>query len=60
MATREQILAKYARYNASRKGQARRKKYEEAHPERKERWSPIMFATARDRRVLLWREIRSR
>jgi hypothetical protein len=59
MATREQILAKYARYNASRKGQARKKKYEDAHPERKERWSPIMVAKAYDRRVLLW-QTRSR
>jgi hypothetical protein len=51
MATREQILAKYARYNESPAGRARRKRYEDAHPERKERWSPIMAAKARDRKV---------
>jgi hypothetical protein len=47
MATREQILAKYARYNASSKGKARRDKYEAAHPERATRWSPIMVIKAR-------------
>jgi hypothetical protein len=51
MATREQILAKYARYNKSRKGQARRKKYEAAHPERATRWAPIMAIKAMDRKV---------
>jgi hypothetical protein len=51
MATREQILAKYARYNASAKGRARNKKYEDAHPERKTRWAPIMTIKAMDRKV---------
>ncbi len=40
---------KYARYNASAKGKARRKRYEDAHPERATRWSPLMAAKARDR-----------
>ncbi len=41
-------LAKYRKYNASRKGQQRHKKYEEAHPERRERgWSPVMLYRGR-------------
>lgn len=51
MATREQILAKYARYNASRKGKRRRERYEAAHPERSTRWPVIMEVKARDRKV---------
>jgi hypothetical protein len=51
MATREQILAKYARYNASAKGQARRKRYEKKNPERATRWAPIMAIKAMDRKV---------
>lgn len=43
-------LEKYRRYNASSKGQARRKTYEDAHPERRERWSPIMLRRARGNR----------
>lgn len=31
-------LARHQRYNASAKGQARNKRYEEKHPERKTRW----------------------
>jgi hypothetical protein len=31
----------HRRYNASAKGQARNKRYEEKHPERRIRWSPI-------------------
>jgi hypothetical protein len=34
--------SKHALYNRSAKGQARNKRYEEAHPERKNRWDPIM------------------
>jgi hypothetical protein len=38
----ERRLAKYRRYNASKKGQDRDKKYEDAHPERAQRWSVEM------------------
>jgi hypothetical protein len=31
----------HRRYNVSAKGQARNKRYEAKHPERKIRWSPI-------------------
>ena len=31
------------KYNRSAKGQVRNKRYEAAHPERKNRWSPIML-----------------
>lgn len=31
-------LARHQRYNASAKGQARNKRYEDKHPERKTRW----------------------
>jgi len=48
--TDQQRLAKYARYNASEKGQARRKRYEDKHPERRERWSVIMRLKAYDKR----------
>lgn len=47
---RQLYLARQARYNGSAKGQARNRKYEDAHPERKERWSVIMEVKARDRR----------
>ena len=40
-------LAKYARYNASSKGQARRKIYEDAHPERATQWGVLMHIRAR-------------
>lgn len=40
MATREQYLEWHRKYKASRKGQKRNKKYEDAHPERKLRWEP--------------------
>jgi hypothetical protein len=40
-------LAKYQRYNASAKGQARHQKYETAHPERRSRWSSGMVAKGR-------------
>lgn len=34
-------LASHTRYNTSKKGKARYKKYEDAHPERKaNRWEP--------------------
>jgi hypothetical protein len=39
---------KYRRYNQSRKGAKRYKRYEEAHPERATRWSPVMLMRARD------------
>jgi hypothetical protein len=41
--------ARYQRYNSSAKGQQRRKRYEEKHPERKAKWSELMQAKARDR-----------
>jgi hypothetical protein len=34
----EKRLEKYRRYNQSAKGRARDKRYEQKHPERKERW----------------------
>jgi hypothetical protein len=34
-------LARHARYNTSAKGQARNRRYEEAHPERKLRWGAM-------------------
>jgi len=48
----EKRLERYRRYNQSIKGQARDKKYEDAHPERKERWFPIILLKARQGRVL--------
>ena len=38
MADRDKYLDRQKRYNDSRKGKARRDKYEEKHPERKIRW----------------------
>jgi hypothetical protein len=43
-------LETYRRYNRSVKGAKRYKRYEAKHPERAERWSPIMQAKARDKR----------
>ncbi len=40
-------LEKHRKYNLSVKGQARYKRYEDKHPERRERWSPIMALRAR-------------
>jgi hypothetical protein len=40
---------KHYRYNQSAKGQARNRRYEQKHPERKTRWAPIMFIKARTR-----------
>lgn len=37
-------LAKYVKYNASRKGQLRDLRYESKHPERKLRWEPARNA----------------
>ena len=45
---REQLLAKHRRYNQSRKGRARDKRYENAHPERKLRWEAARNALRRD------------
>jgi hypothetical protein len=50
MNSEEKRRERYRRYNMSAKGQARRKKYEAAHPERATRWSPIMLMKGRDRR----------
>ena len=52
MTEEEKRLEKYRRYNMSAKGRARREKYEKAHPERAERWAPIMLIKARRGRVL--------
>ena len=52
MTSEEKRLERYRRYNHSSKGQARDKKYEDAHPERRERWAPIMLLKARQGRVL--------
>ena len=39
--TREEYLESQRTYNQSKKGQARYKRYEDAHPERKKaRWEP--------------------
>lgn len=46
--TREKLLAKHLRYNQSRKGRARDKRYEDAHPERKLRWEAARNALRRD------------
>lgn len=37
-------LASHAKYNASRKGRNRNKRYEDAHPDRKLRWEPARNA----------------
>ncbi len=50
MSSKEKRLARHARYNRSIKGAARYKRYEDKHPERKERWSPLMLQKARDKR----------
>jgi hypothetical protein len=47
----EKRLARYRRYNSSKKGQDRNKKYEEAHPERRTRWAPVMIWKGRQSRV---------
>lgn len=43
-------LERHRRYNRSRKGAARYRRYEAKHPERATRWSPLMLAKARDKR----------
>lgn len=43
----EKGKARRRRYEDSEKGQQRKKNYEAKHPERKERWSPLMEAKAR-------------
>src|SRR5580692_10391913 len=50
MTPEEKRKERHRRYNRSLKGQARSKKYEDRHPERRERWSPIMELKARDKR----------
>lgn len=47
---REHRLDTYRKYNLSVKGAARRKRYDDLHPERAERWSPLMQMKARDKR----------
>lgn len=43
----QRALDRYARYNASTKGRARRDRYEQKHPERRQRWDVIMRIRAR-------------
>jgi hypothetical protein len=58
MADKDKVRAKHAKYNGSAKGQARNRRYEEAHPERKTRWAPIMIIKARDRKALWnWQQV---
>jgi hypothetical protein len=45
---RAATLAKYAKYNRSRKGSERYKRYEDKHPERAGRWGPLMKLRASD------------
>ena len=47
MTAPEERREQHRRYNQSLKGQARLKRYEDKHPERKERWSPVMRLRAR-------------
>lgn len=47
---RRRRLESYKRYNDSLKGERRRRRYENQHPERRERWSEIMRIKARDRK----------
>jgi hypothetical protein len=47
---RERRLNTYRKYNLSVKGAARRNRYEGKHPERAQRWSPLMQIKARDKR----------
>lgn len=42
MTREEKRLARYAKYNASLKGQQRHKRYEAKHPERSKQWSANM------------------
>lgn len=43
MTPEERRLERYRKYNNTSKGQARRKRYEAAHPERATRWPPVML-----------------
>jgi hypothetical protein len=43
----EKARARHRRYNLTIKGAERYKRYEEKHPERKERWSKLMEAKAK-------------
>jgi hypothetical protein len=47
MTDKEKARARYARYNNSAKGMARRRRYEEKHPERAVAWSKLMELKAR-------------
>jgi hypothetical protein len=49
--TSEKRLASYRRYNTSKKGQDRNRKYEDAHPARRTRWSEIMIIKGRQGRI---------
>lgn len=51
MPDREKRLASWRRYNASAKGQARNKRYEQARPERRLRWEPARNASPVYRKV---------
>ena len=41
---RKRYLERHTRYNTSSKGQARNRRYEATHPERKLRWEPARNA----------------
>lgn len=45
-------LETYRKYNLSKNGRDRYERYEKKHPERAERWSPIMQIRARQGRIL--------
>jgi hypothetical protein len=47
MTSAEKRRASHRKYNQSVKGQARYQRYEAAHPERRERWSPLMVLRAK-------------
>lgn len=46
-ASREKRLARHARYNGSAKGQERNRRYEEAQPERRNRWAVLAMTRSR-------------
>jgi hypothetical protein len=47
MSPAERRRAAHRKYNRSAKGKARYQRYEEAHPERATRWSPLMVLRGR-------------
>lgn len=45
--SRAKLLARHARYNGSPKGMARNRRYEDNHPERKQRWGALEYTRRR-------------